>query len=182
MEKISDERLKDLEQELLAMGAFVQLSNSAYANKNAQTLFDSSKGIQELLSARQTILDLEEAWQIDETIQADGSLRPSISKTIERYEQTIRDKDALIEELKADGERLAGVLTEATRTWTSYRQYQCDLCGEVEEDGHAGDCSIGNVLDQHNALMKKLEDAEMDATMERVVDENIGAWRKLAEE
>ena len=66
----------------------------------------------ELLATRQTIERFEDAWLMDETIQADGSMRPSLSKTIARYEQIIADKDKVIERLVADGERIAAVLRE----------------------------------------------------------------------
>jgi len=55
----------------------------------------------ERLQAR--IAELESAWLIDETIQKDGSLRPSISDTIHRYETRIA-------ELETENSRLASRL------------------------------------------------------------------------
>jgi hypothetical protein len=77
-----------------------------YADGNGYWHYPIQELATELLSARTTIAELENAWLIDENIQADGSLRPSISTTIHRYETTIA---TLTEQLKAaeeDAERL----------------------------------------------------------------------------
>ena len=63
-----------------------------------------------------------------------------------------------IAELKADGERLAAELSSILPYGNS------------------------DTLDQHNALMEQMRAGEMDDVMKRVVDENIGAWKKLGKE
>ena len=132
---ISDERLREIVEQWEAFGL-----DRAVKVGFGREEYDI---VSELLSARQTIADLESAWMIDETIQPDGSLRPSISDTIARYEKTMAEKDALIVELKADGERLLAHTQHLSGCMT-YQGYECD-CGLSKKD------------ELHIALLKKME-------------------------
>lgn len=121
MTQISDDRLKEIVEKWEAFGL-----ERALKEGFGREGYDI---VTELISARQTIADnkilldhLESAWMIDETIQADGSLRPSISDTITRYEQTIADQSKRIERLLEDGEELARICDTALDSYTALRE------------------------------------------------------------
>lgn len=58
--------------------------------KRDSDMYEVSEMATELLRLRELVKRLENAWMIDETIQTDGSLRPSISDTITRYEKLVK--------------------------------------------------------------------------------------------
>lgn len=90
--------------------------------------------------------------------------------------------------LRADAERLAERLLDASTTGNGYGQIECEYCGNVQEDGHTTDCIVGRALDQHNALMKQLDGVEQVKPDEwakaakQTLDENKAAWEELGKE
>lgn len=123
-EKISDKRLGEIWDELE--------ESILHADCNVGEMREQQKIVIELLTARQTIRRLNNAWMIDETIQTDGSLKPSISDTIERYEN-------IIKWLVDDANRLADVVRRIKNCTGTGTEGFYSFCGKDSDKLDAED-------------------------------------------
>ena len=157
--KIDDERLKEL-------SAWLDEWITVDDGSRKETIAEMQDIIQELLSARQTIAE----WE----------------KSVKEREEYIAKLEWQVANLKEDGERLAEELNywayEKIITSEETEIRVCRYCGSSYHEKHYTDCNIFSHLDQHNALMKEIADKKWDAVTKRVVNENIGAWKKLGKE